>query len=375
MRFPKRFSSVLLSLLLVRAALGALPEDGIAHYRTGARWLFDLVNVEAPAGKDDRAAHRAELAASMRDFRTRWMEPAAPFLAQLVPADVPDQVVYPFGGGDLITALLTFPRAREITTLSLEPAGEPVTLNLGPGLMDRELAIMRRDLDLLFRKAHSRTDNLGTLAHLTLPGQLMFSLAALELTGREPVDLKYFRIAPDGTLVYVTIAEVAATRPGTSERAQLFRNMELSFVPKGSPPGTPPVIQRHIAFNLDDEHLAHDPGLLKHLAAKGRVAAMTKAASFLLWSDGFSSIRRYLLEHVAWMISDATGIPPQVARAAGFEQVAYGRFDGPLLGASSRITADVRALFAGARETPVRYGYPDSSGHAHIIVTRPRQRG
>ena len=34
-------------------------------------------------------------------------------------------MVYPFGGGDLISALTTYPEATEITTMSLEHAGDP----------------------------------------------------------------------------------------------------------------------------------------------------------------------------------------------------------------------------------------------------------
>ena len=373
MRVSTVLTSALLLIALAVPSGAELPSSSPAHYRGGVRWLFDLVTPNLPNGSQERAQHRAALASSMADFRQRWLERAIPFLAGIVPADVPDQVVYPFGGGDLMTALVTYPHAREITTISLEPAGEPVTVNISASRLESELSILRKDLDFLFRKAHSRTDNLGTLSHLTLPGQLMFSLAALSLTGREPVDLRYFRLAPDGTIVYITLAEIARTRPGTHERGELFRNMELSFRAVGAPPDAPLTIQRHIAFNLDDDHLQRDGSLIKHLAAKGRVAAMTKAASFLLWDEGFGGMRRYLLEHAAFMISDATGIPPKIAKEAGFEQVAYGRFDGPLLGASSRITADFRALFVGAKETPIRYGYPDSAGHAHIVVMRPHR--
>lgn len=354
-----------LPLLMILLIASGLRADDAVTYNRGVRELFELVRPEA----------NAALAKSVADLRVHWLEPARAFLGGIVPKDVPRTVVYPFGGGDLLSALVTFPAAQEVTTISLEPAGEPVTQNLGKGDQERELALLRRDLDLLFRKAHSRTDNLGSLTHITLPGQLMFALAALAVLDREPVGLKYFRLAPDGRIVYVTTAEVAATRPGSSARAALFRNMELAFVPRGAAPGTPPVVHRHIAWNLDDEHVTREPALLAHLAAKGPVSAMTKAASFLLWNDGFSKIRGYLCAHAVWMLSDATGIPPKVARAAGFEQVAYGRFDGPLLGASSSITADVRALFAQAAPAPIRYGYPDSGGHNHLIVTRRRADG
>ena len=51
-----------------------------------------------------------------------------------------------------------------------------------------------------------------------------------------------------------------------------------------------------------------DPRVVKHLEAKGPIAGMTKAASYLLSWDSFSTIRDYLTGHVVWMVSDATGV-------------------------------------------------------------------
>ena len=73
------------------------------------------------------------------------------------------------------------------------------------------------------------------------------------------------------------------------------------------------------AHELDrfDEHVRADRRVLAHLEAKGKVSVITKAASFLLWYDDFSMIRTYLIDHLAWMISDASGIPPSYAAKAG----------------------------------------------------------
>jgi hypothetical protein len=130
---------------------------------------------------------------------------------------------------------------------------------------------------------------------------------------------------------------------------------------------------KHIAFNLDDAHLKADPSLLAYLSSKGKVAAMTKAASHLLWNEHFSLIRGWIVDHTDWMISDSTGIPPRVAQAAGFTQETFGRFDGPApFGlVDERDADDFKRLFAAepARNLAFRFGYPDKEGHAHLIVT------
>jgi hypothetical protein len=298
---------------------------------------------------------------------------AKPFLAALRPKDLPRVVVYPFGGGDLVSALATFPDATEITTISLEPAGDirPVDA-LAPDRLGHELAVHRSHLERLFEKAHSRTDNLDKESKTELPGEILFDLAALVVHGDEPVSLRYFRIKPDGSLAYVTQTDIdAAKRP--ADRRALFTNAELRFRKAGDP-AAPVQVLRHISFNLDDAHLKADPSLVAYLDARGsKVAAMTKAATHLLWNEHFTTIRGWLVEHTDWMASDSTGLPPRIARPAGFTQDTYGTFDGPSpFGDPDRADADdVKKLFASQpqHDLAFRYGYPDRDGHAHLIVT------
>jgi hypothetical protein len=320
--------------------------------------------------------HCDDLSRAYGEYKKSWVDVAKPFIAALRPKDLPATVVYPFGGGDVVSALATFPDASSITTISLEPAGDVRPIDkLAPDRLAHELATHRSHLERLFEKAHSRTDNLDKESKTDLPGEVIFDLAALVVHGFEPLSLRYFRINPDGTLAYVTAAQIDAAAHKPHELHALFENMELRF--RGAGDVAAPVrVARHISYNLDDEHLKADPSLLAYLTAQcegGKVAAMTKAATHLLWNAHFSQIRSWLMDHVDWMISDSTGVPPRIAQASGFAQETYGRFDGPAaFGApNDRDAADVKHLFASqpARDLAFRYGYPDSGGHAHMIVT------
>jgi hypothetical protein len=241
---------------------------------------------------------------------------------------------------------------------------------MGAARLQHELYVHRDHLKRLFLKAHSKTDNLRLESKTVLPGELVFDLVALAVHGYEPVALRYFRLRPEGTIAYLEPAEFEA-RAAASRGA--FDHAELMFRRAGEP-RAPVRVLRHIRFNLDDSHLKADPSLVAHLTSKGTVSAMTKAATHLLWDDHFSIIRGWLVDHIAWMVSDSTGIPPRIAGPAGFVQDTYGVFDGPaLFGApDARDSRDVRRLFATQpkRELAFRYGYPDRSGHAHMIVTR-----
>jgi hypothetical protein len=293
-----------------------------------------------------------------KHHRGWWMAKVKKLLSTIRPTDAPTAVVYPFGGGDLSSALAVFPDATEITTLSLEPAGDIRTIDtIGSERLVADLKYASLGIRKLYNAAYSATVLLQDVAKAQLPGTLIYILAGLALHDMEPVRLRYFRIDADGSLSYTS---------GVSG------SVEIEFRPLGNP-RAPTRIYRHIHANLDDGHTSATSPVIKHLAAKGRVSVMTKAASFLLWRDDFSTIRTYLLENAGWMISDATGIPPKLAAAAGFEQEAYGDFTAPYFTRDPKnVRKDMIALWKTQphRDLKFRFGYPDKEDHNHLLVMR-----
>jgi hypothetical protein len=373
--------ALLVSAVLAATATAAAAQTEGQDFIQEAKTLYRDV---ACGGADHPANdHCKQLIAEYDKYRTKWVDPAMPYLAKLVPPGLPKQIVYPFGGGDLLTALATFPDATEITTISLEPAGDVRKIDIvKTKKLAGELDVLRKNLAKLFAVAHSRTENLSIEAHGDLPGQIVFTMAALAIHGYEPVSLRYFTFNPDGTLHYLSAEDIAAKEKelekasGSARELRIFGDAEVAFRKAGDA-AAPVKILRHIAYNLDDKHLASEPALIKHLEAKGKVTAMTKAASHLLWADEFSTIRAYLVAHMVWMISDSTGIPPRFLKDTSFVQDTYGVFEGPSsFGTTDRRDAeDFRKLFKANPQSklPFRYyGYPDSNHHGHIIVTRPR---
>lgn len=219
-----------------------------------------------------------------------------------------------------------------------------------------------------------------------LPGQAASFLMGLAAGGFEPVAMRYFRLAPDGTIVYLDDAAIAAieatesTRRKASARksnwqspsfSEAFAHVELQY----RRPGDAVLrVHRHLAWDLGNPGLTAAPELLAHLRAKGKVTVLTKGGSYMLWRADFSMIRTYMLDHAAWMLSDSTGVPPAYASAAGMQQTTYGTFSGPfLLRAETRHARDFRTLWRSQphRPMPYRFGYFDSARHPHLLVTRP----
>jgi hypothetical protein len=381
-------------LLLTAAALlgfvGTARAADAVDYIKDARLYHRVVacmgTEPVPASLDGPtvAKHCEEMAKRYASFTEKYVAPAQRFFAGVRPAALPQSVVYPFGGGDLVGALVTYPDARDITTISLEHAGDPTRL---AQMTDKRklaaaLAAYREAIFGLLTLNDSTSENMRKLEKGGIPGQLSFHLTGMALMGYEPVSLRFFQLKDDGAVAYLSQAEIDALAPTKAKKvkhgwvdtdfSEAYTHMELVFRKAGDA-GAPLVTHRHIAANLADKPFKGG-ALEKHLLAKGKVAAMTKAASFLIWEAGFSGIRDYLLANMVWMVSDATGVPARYARKAGWKQVTYGTFKGPFLPeANATIAEEMVKLWSQQpyRKLGFRYGYVDSELAVHLMITQP----
>ena len=261
---------------------------------------------------------------------------------------------------------------------------------------------LRAEIGGLISVGSNTSENLSAGQRNDLPAQVSSFLIALVAGGYEPVSMRYFTIEDTGDLHYLTQEEIDASdkeaklklaKEAKAARldpeykssshlkhdwqspnfALAFSNVEIQYRKIGD---TQIRVHRHIAWNLGDAYLKKHQQLIRHLEKKGDVTMLVKGASYLLWRADFSLIRGYLLDHLAWMLSDSTGIPPSYAKPAGMIQETYGRFDGAFLEGSqtSKHNEDFIQMWKTQkkRALPFRFGYVDMNKQAHLLVTRPR---
>jgi len=328
--------------------------------------------------------HCKKINEQLAKFRAQYFEKGRAWFDEVVPKTVPTTVVYPFGGGDLISALVAFPNATEITTISLEQSGDPRRLRkLSPAQLDTSLGALRVDIGGLISVGSNTSVNLSAQQRNDLPGQVSSFLLGLVAAGYEPVAMRYFRFDDAGNLDYLDQAEIDAVESEKKQSlkhdwqspsfSRAFANVEIQYKKPGE---TTLRVHRHIAWNLGDDYMTKNPQLVRHLEKKGKVTVLTKGASYLLWRGDFSLIRNYMLDHLAWMLSDSTGIPPAYARTAGMIQETYGHYSGAFLEGSQESRHDQAfiELWRGQkrRKLPFRFGYVDKDKQAHVVVTRPK---
>ena len=156
--------------------------------------------------------HCAEMQKRYEYLQKNYIEKARAFFAPLQPADLPKTVVYPFGGGDLLSALITYPNATEITTISLEHAGDPTRLAklTKKAQLAQSLSDFRAAVEGLMSLHDSTSENMRKLEMGGIPGQLSFHMVGMTANGYEPVSLKYFTLNEDGSIKYLTQADIDA---------------------------------------------------------------------------------------------------------------------------------------------------------------------
>ncbi len=417
------------SLLLAGCAVVAL--GATAHADTkkpGVDFIDDaklLYRVAACGGSDavdDKLIkivdkHCKAINDKLDKFRAEYFGKNREWFTAVVPKDVPNTVVYPFGGGDLLSALVAFPDATEITTISLELAGDPRRLRtLKPAKVQASLGGLRGEIGGLLHVGSNTTENLSAGQRNDLPAQVSSVLMGLVAGGYEPVSMRFFTLDDTGEIHYLEQAEIdamdkaAATKAKKQKKAAAMKPPVAPVDPIDPNAPPPPVtakthnwlnpnfslafsnveieyrkvgestirVHRHIGWNLSDGYLTTHPQLIRHLEKKGQVTMLVKGASYLLWSVGFSRIRGYILDHLAWMLSDSTGVPPAYAKPAGMVQETYGVYTGAFLESwqATKHDTDFVELWKTQkkRRLPFRFGYVDMQKQAHLVVTKPRPK-
>lgn len=376
--------------------LGSICLFSVAHagpkdFTSEAREVYAIAACgEAPPAAYDAkvvAAHCKELATTKAAWKKNWYAKAAPFFAEHV-TKAPTTVVYPFGGGDVITMLSIYPDATEYTSLSLEGIGDPRPIRslAGPKLA-ANLGKLRKMLAANLGWAWNTTIQLSIDSSESgsgIPGILAIALVALDAHGYEPLEVRYFELGADGAVKYLSQesvdtfdAEQAKLPKGKRKETHalqhgLFNNVEITFRKKGDATA-PRKVFRHIAADLSDRGLTANGAALAYIDKKPNHAAMTKAASYLFWKAEFSKIRTTFLSRMTIMVSDDTGIPPRYAKPAGFEQQVFGNFFGSYFKwADQSVAKEMVELWKAGKPKPLkfRFGYYDNRHNPHLMITR-----
>ncbi|MDY0004073.1 MAG: hypothetical protein RBU30_22435 [Polyangia bacterium] len=314
-------------------------------------------------------------------FRKRQLEPVRGFLADKRPEALPKTVLYPFSGGDILSALIAFPDKTRFVLLSLEQAGAPEPLRaLKPRAELRGRERFLRHAERLMRNTFSHTADLLEPEGVRIPGLLPIILLGLHAHGAEVTGLRYFKISPRGEIEYFSRKDLeqAGAWPrkpykggrriyADPEYNQPYSHAEIRFRLPGDKEDR---ALQHIAADISMQGLERLKGVRELLEKLEPHSLLIKAASFLLWKERYAPIRELILAKARFLVADTSAPQPDVLLSKGFTLRTHGYF-------RCAVIASVRSKdkkwvreFTRQRSTPIpfAFGYRDCKRNGNVIL-------
>ncbi len=352
-------------LLLCLAAALAGPAAAVSPTELGAFLAGRQLPPTSPLAPLQESAeykqHAREYAAQWYRYDDLYFAPMRSWSAgELVPRIGPtSQVTYMFGGPDLVSALALFPHARSYALGGLEPVGKLTNpLSLSPEELHASLALLRKSTEVIMNFSHFITKDMkAELEASHFQGVFPIMLVFLSFTDAR-IDLaERLSLQRDGSLA-----------PGESPGGQ----PALRIVFRAAP-GVPPAEAVYLQANLADGALKSNPAVLDWLKSRGRATGYLKAASYLMHSGGFNTIRDFLLGHCSSIVQDDSGIPLSVFRARDWHVIYFGNYTTPLDIFTKYDQPALRSAYEGGAGFPLPFGfgYRWQRGESTLLLALP----
>lgn len=354
-----------LCAFLLAAATMLAPSGAVSPTELGAFLAGRQLPPSSPLAALQESAeyreHAREYASQWYRYDDLYFAPMRSWAAtELVPRIGPSaHVTYMFGGPDLVSSLALFPEARSYALGGLEPVGKlsnPLTLT--PEELHASLAMLRKSTEVIMNFSHFITKDMKTeLAASHFQGVFPIMLVFLSFTDARIDRAERLTLQSDGTLV-----------PGDTSGGQPA--LRIVFRPA---PGVPPAEVIYLQANLADSALKSNPAIITWLKSRGQTTGYLKAASYLMHTGGFHTIRDFLLGHCSAIVQDDSGIPLSVFQTRDWRVIFFGNYTTPLEIFTKYNQSALRAAYESASGFPLPFGfgYRWQRGESTLLVGLP----
>lgn len=273
-------------------------------------------------------------------------------------------VFYMFSGPDFLYANQFFPNAGTYILAGTEPIGPlpEVTRFAGPAL-DYVLQNLQRSLNSVLRFSFFITKDMKTdLQNEQLKGTLPIFYVFLARAGKTITDVSFITLDKSG--------DEHPAAPNEKSKS-LTPGVRITF---SGAPGAPPQTLYYFTTDLSNDGIRQQPGFLKFCRGQGTGASLLKSASYLMFENGFSTVRNFLLEQSKAIVQDDSGIP-----IAAFDQSKwllrfFGSYAGPIEIFKQYYQPQLQGLYQQSNPAPLSFGigYRWSPRQSTLIVATLR---
>jgi len=322
-----------------------------------------LAPLQQTAVWQDHARHFDEAWAKMaeRQFSgiREWEVNYLPDATQPLPV-----VFYLFSGPDFLYANQFFPNAGTYILAGTEPIGSmpDVTRFAGPAL-GPVLQNLEKSLNSVLSFSFFITKDMKTdLQSEQLQGTLPIFYVFLARAGKTMTEISFITLDKNG--------QPHPAVPNEKGKG-LTSGVRISFT---GAPGASPQTLYYFTTDLSNEGIRSQPGFLKFCAAQGSGTSLLKSASYLMFENGFTTVRDFLLERSKAIVQDDSGIPISAFDPQKWQLRFFGSYAGPIELFKQYYQPQLQGLYQQSNPAPLGFGigYRWSPRQSTLIVATLR---
>jgi hypothetical protein len=273
-------------------------------------------------------------------------------------------VFYMFSGPDFLYAHQFFPNASTYILAGTEPIGPlPDPLRFSGPTLEPVLENLQRSLNSVLSFSFFITKDMKTdLQREELKGTLPIFYVFLARAGKIITDISFITVDKNG--------QPHPASPNEKGKG-LTPGVRLTFA---GAPESPPQTLYYFTTDLSNEGIRSQPGFLKFCAAQGTGASLLKSASYLMFENGFSTVREFLLEHSKAIVQDDSGIPIAAFDPAQWLLRFFGSYAGPIDLFKQYYQPQLQGLYQQSNPAPLEFGigYRWSPRQSTLVVATRR---
>lgn len=250
--------------------------------------------------------------------------------------------IYLFSGPDFLYADAMFPDCTTYVLQGLEPVELIPNLSTVPAAaLSGTLQNIQTSLNTILSFSFFKTKDMREdFQKSQLKGVLPAISVFLARTGKVVEDIQPTSLDKDGNLAPgfqapTHGAKIAFSDPATGAAKTIY----------------------YFTSDLSDEAMKRNSGLLRFCQNLGPSNSLLKAASYLLHSGGFDTVRNFLLQNSAAILQDDSGIPVHYFRPDSWTLRFFGVYSGPIELFKQYNQPDLRQFYAVSSPKPLTFGF------------------
>jgi hypothetical protein len=250
---------------------------------------------------------------------------------------------YMFSGPDFLYVDQFFPRASVYVLCGTEPIGpppDPMRLtNLRASLQN-----LQNSMNSLLRFSFFITKDMKTdLQQVDLKGTLPIFYVLIARANKSINNVAFITLNRNGTF-QEGVGKGSGTTPGvriTYTDNQTGRAQTMFY----------------FTSDISDGAIRSNPGFLNFCHNFGVGSSLLKSSSYLLFEDGFSTIRSFLLDHSSTIVQDDSGIPLAYFNRDKWNLRLFGTYTAPIETFKQHYQPQLRDLFTQSNPLPIEFGF------------------